>query len=114
MRCHYHSAQLCDHSGSRAPQTTFKFQIRQSRAVQYTSCPVHIAANAIDNDPNTLAKSQKFSGWPWLKVYFKRSSTVSKVVIEKGESYNERCIFTVSVYDRETGTVCGVYTGVSG
>ena len=89
-------------------------EIPLDRAELSSTLHAYIAANAIDNDPNTLAESQKFSGWPWLKVYFKRSSTVSKVVIEKGLSYNERCIFTVSVYDGETGTVCGVYTGIYG
>ena len=89
-------------------------EIPLDRAELSSTLDADIAANAIDNDPNTLAKSQKFSGWPWLKVYFKRSSTVSKVVIEKGLSYNERCIFTVSVYNGETGTVCGVYTGIYG
>ena len=72
-----------------------------------------IAANAIDSDLNT--KSATEQGNPvWLRVYFQNSSDVGEVVIEKGRSGCSLCIYTVSVYDSEVGTVCGTYTGKYG
>ena len=67
------------------------------------------AANAIDNDIGTASHTER-EGSPWLRVYFKSSSTVGKVVIEKGKSYAQSGVYTVSVYAGETGTVCGTYT----
>ena len=68
------------------------------------------AANAIDNDIGTASHTER-EGSPWLRVYFKSSSTVERVVVEKGHGYQVACVFTVLVYDGNAGTVCGAYTG---
>ena len=83
-------------------------EITLDRAEQ-SSTLNHIAANAIDNNLHTHSHTQA-EATPWLRVYFKSKSTVEKVVVEKGYSYGPTCLWTVSVYDGETETVCGTYT----
>ena len=73
----------------------------------------YIAANAIDG--NLTTRSMTTGEDPaWLRVYFSSSSTVERVVVEKGYSYDTACVWTVSVYDGEVQTVCGTYTGKDG
>ena len=69
----------------------------------------NVANKAID-DSTVTAFISKLETAQWLRVYFKSRSTVEKVVVEKGYSYGPTCLWTVSVYDGETGTVCGTYT----
>ena len=69
-----------------------------------------IAAYAIDGDITTSSLTTKEDP-AWLRVYFSSSSTVGRVVVEKGRSYDAACVLTVSVYDGEVQTVCGTYTG---
>ena len=71
------------------------------------------AVQAIDNDLATQALTIAENP-AWLRLYFKNSSNVEKVVIQKGCSHTNVCTFTVSVYDGEVGTVCGTYTGKEG
>ena len=69
-----------------------------------------IAAKAIDGDldTNSITTSEDPA---WLRVYFTSSSTVERVVVEKGYTYSPSCaLMTVSVYDGEVETVCGTYT----
>ena len=70
----------------------------------------NVANKAID-DSTVTAFISKLETAQWLRVYFKSRSTVEKVVIEQGFGYDAACVYTVSVYDGETGTVCGTYTG---
>ena len=65
-------------------------------------------ANAIDGDRTTAASATPVDP-VWLRVYFS-SSTVKKVVVEKGYSQSAACVYTVSVYDGEKDTACGTYT----
>ena len=84
-------------------------EIPLDRAEQSSNYETYFAANAIDNNLGT--RSITLPDDPsWLRVYFKSSSRVEKVVIEKGYSYDATCVITVSVYDGETGAVCGSYT----
>ena len=71
------------------------------------------AVQAIDSDLATQALTIAENP-AWLRLYFKNSSNVGKVVIQKGRSHTNVCTFTVSVYDGEVGTVCGTYTGKHG
>ena len=66
------------------------------------------ASSAIDNKASSYSKTNKEDP-AWLSVYFQSSSAVEKVVIQ-GEGYGTHCVITVSVYDGETGAVCGTYT----
>ena len=66
------------------------------------------AAYAIDKKASSYSKTKKENP-AWLSVYFKSSSAVEKVVIQ-GEGYGTNCVMTVSVYNGETGEVCGTYT----
>ena len=68
-----------------------------------------IAAYAIDGDITTSSLTTKEDP-AWLRVYFSSSSTVGRVVVEQGYSNSAACVFTVSVYDGATETVCGTYT----
>ena len=68
----------------------------------------YIAANGIDGDPTTFSATTKEEP-AWWRVYFSSSSTVERVVVEKGGSYDAACVFTASVYDGEIETVCGTY-----
>ena len=68
-----------------------------------------VAHVAIDNDLSTY--SSTYNEDPaWMRVYFSSSSTVERVVVEKGYSRDAACVYTVSVYDGEVQTVCGTYT----
>ena len=69
-----------------------------------------IASQAIDGNLTTYSLTSKDDP-AWLRVYFQSSFIVDKVVIERGYSYDAACVLTVSVYDGETETVCGTYTG---
>ena len=85
-------------------------EIPLDRAVQSsTHAADYIASKAIDNDIATTSHTLQETS-AWLRVYFKSSSTVEKVVIEKGYVHTTGCVWTVSVYDGETETVCGTYT----
>ena len=84
-------------------------EIPLDRAVQSSTYGEAVAAKAIDADLTTRSRTHRADP-SWLRVYFKSSSTVGKVVIEKGKSYGLTCVHTVSVYDGETETVCGTYT----
>ena len=82
----------------------------------YNSTYIAAAAGAIDG--NLTTRSVTTAEDPaWLRVYFKSSSTVGRVVVEQGFSYSTSCgwttLFTVSVYDGGAETVCGTYTGKS-
>ena len=85
-------------------------EIPLDRAEQSSTYSTNTAARAIDGDLNTgsLATPEDPA---WWRVYFTSSSTVERVVVEKGYSYDTACVFTVSVYDGEVQTVCGTYTG---
>ena len=85
-------------------------EIPLDRAEQSSTLTTKIAANAIDGNLDTISRTT-YEDPAWLRIYFTSSSTVERVVVEKGRSYNESCVFTVSVYDGETETVCGTYTG---
>ena len=89
-------------------------EIPLDRAEQSSTYGVARAAKAIDNDLETNAYTAGTEATSWLRVYFTSSFAVSKVVIEKGKSYAQSGVYTVSVYAGETGTVCGTYTGKSG
>ena len=71
----------------------------------------YIAANAIDGNPSTRSTTN-IENPAWLRVYFQSSSNLEQVVIERGYSYDASCVYTVSVYNGEVGTVCGTYTGI--
>ena len=84
-------------------------EIPLERAEQSSTLGGYIASNAIDNDLFTTSYTNTV--YPaWLRVYFESSSTVDKVVVEKGLVHSAACVWTVSVYDGETETVCGTYT----
>ena len=70
----------------------------------------HTADNAIDNDDTTAAVTKQ-EAKSWLRLYFKRSSEVERVVIEKGRSkaLPVSCLWSVSVYEGEVKTLCGMY-----
>ena len=70
----------------------------------------YTAAKAIDGDLATLSLTT-VEDPAWLRVYFSSRSTVERVVVEKGGSYDTACVYTVSVYAGEVQTVCGTYTG---
>ena len=84
-------------------------EIPLDRAEQSSTYGTYTAAKAIDGDlaTNSITTSEDPA---WLRVYFTSSSTVERVVVEKGFSYDAVCVFTVSVYDGEVQTVCGTYT----
>ena len=73
----------------------------------------YTAANAIDGDLGTYSFTYEEDP-AWLRLYFTSSSTVERVVVEKGWGYDTACVWTVSVYDGEVQTVCGTYTGKDG
>ena len=90
--------------------TSSDTEIPLDRAEQSSTYLNYIASNAIDNDDQTFSLTNP--GYPiWLRLYFQSSSTVEKVVIEKGHSDRAACVITVSVYAGDTETVCGTYTG---
>ena len=86
-------------------------EIPLDRAEQCSTYYSHIAARAIDGDPSTRSTTN-IENPAWLRVYFQSSSNLEQVVIEKGYSYDASCVYTVSVYNGEVGTVCGTYTGI--
>ena len=71
----------------------------------------YIAAKAIDGDLGTRSRTTPENP-AWVRVYFSSSSTVGRVVVEKGGHYSKSCVFTVSVCYGEIETVCGTYTGI--
>ena len=83
-------------------------EIPLERAEQSSIYGSSAADRAIDNDASTKAITNRESN-PWLKIYFKSSADVEKVMIEKGYSYNLSCVFTVSVYKGEVKKLCGTY-----
>ena len=86
-------------------------EIPLERAEQSSTYRSHrTAAKAIDNDLTTYSATTAEDP-AWLRVYFSSSSTVGRVVVERGYSYDAACVWTVSVYDGETEKVCGTYTG---
>ena len=85
-------------------------EIPLDRAEQSSTYNTYSAANAIDDDPSTGSITNREDP-ARLRVYFKSSSNVEQVVIEKGFSFNASCVYTVSVYDGEVETECGTYTG---
>ena len=85
-------------------------EIPLDRAEQSSTWGTRIAASAIDSNLATLSTTIDEDP-AWWRVYFTRSSTVDRVVVEKGLSYDAACVLTVSVYDGVTETVCGTYTG---
>ena len=84
-------------------------EIPLDRAEQSSEYAGYIASYAIDNDIATTSHTVQENP-AWLRVYFKSSSTVEKVVVEEGYVHTTGCVWTVSVYDGETETVCGTYT----
>ena len=87
-------------------------EIPLDRAVQSSTYSDYFASKALDGNLATKAITTQEDP-AWIEFYFKSSSTVDKVVIEKGTSNIAACVYTVSVYDGETGTVCGTYTGIT-
>ena len=87
-------------------------EIPLGRAEQSSTYTGRTAANAIDGDLGTSSMTNKDNS-AWLRLYFSSSSTVDRVVVEKGHSYAV-CVWTVSVYDGGVQTVCGTYTGKYG
>ena len=86
-------------------------EIPLERAEQSSTYSSYIASKAIDANLVTRSITWFSSIDPsWCRVYFTSISTVGKVVIEKGYNYDVACVYTVSVYDGETETVCGTYT----
>ena len=85
-------------------------EIALDRAEQSSTYSGNIAAMAIDNNLNNYSATTEENP-AWLRVYFTSSSTVGRVVVEKGWSYDAACVFTVSVYNGEVQTVCRTYTG---
>ena len=81
------------------------------RADQSSTYRNYSAARVIDGDLGTQSITVKEDP-AWLRVYFTSSSTVERVVVESGRSYGPACVWTVSVYDGEAGTVCGTYTDI--
>ena len=75
-----------------------------------TDTTTYIAARAIDGDLGTGSSTTEEDP-AWLRVYFKSSSTVERVVVEQGLGKDAACVITLSVYDGEIETVCGTYTG---
>ena len=75
-----------------------------------TFSSTNTAAKAIDGDLDTWPRTTKEDP-AWLRVYFSSSSTVERVVVERGFSRDKACVYTVSVYDGGVQTVCGTYTG---
>ena len=71
------------------------------------------SAKAIDGDINTPLLTHPENP-AWLRVYFTSSSTVEKVVVERGYAFDAACVITLSVYDGEAETACGTYTGKDG
>ena len=85
-------------------------EIPLDRAEQSSTYRNYSAARVIDGDLGTQSITVKEDP-AWLRVYFTSSSTVERVVVEKGYTYDTACVLTVSVYDGEVQTVCGTYTG---
>ena len=83
---------------------------RAEQSSTYSSTYIANAAQAIDGNLATLSLTT-VEDPAWLRVYFSSSSTVERVVVEKGGSYDTACVYTVSVYAGEVQTVCGTYTG---
>ena len=79
------------------------------RAEQSSTRNAYIASRAIDGDRITGSGTRAIDP-SWLRVHFKSSSAVDKVVVKKGYVHIAGCVWTVSVYDGETETVCGTYT----
>ena len=87
------------------------YEIPLDRAEQSSDYSANYLADmAMDNDLATQAIT-KLAANNWLLIHFKSSSTVGTIVMEKGNSHRSACVYTVSVMDGETGTVCGTYTG---
>ena len=84
-------------------------EIPLDRAEQSSTYGYYTAAKAIDGDLDTRSTTTEEDP-AWLRVYFSSSSTVERVVVEKGWSRDKACVFTVSVYAGEVQTVCGSYT----
>ena len=85
-------------------------EIPLDRAEQSSTYNTNTAAKAIDGDLNTWSRTTAEDP-AWLRVYFSSSSTVERVVVERGFSRDKACVYTVSVYDGGVQTVCGTYTG---
>ena len=85
-------------------------EIPLDRAEQSSTYGDYTAAKAIDGDLATRSITTEEDP-AWLRVYFSSSSTVERVVVEKGAVYDAACVLTVSVYAGEVQTVCGTYTG---
>ena len=83
-------------------------EIPLDRAEQSSTYNTYIAAKAIDSNINTFSCTNAQDP-AWLRVYFISSSTVERVVIERGRSDHATCVYTVSVYDGEVQNVCGTY-----
>ena len=86
-------------------------EIPLDRAEQSSTYLNHyIAARAIDGDLTTYSCTN-YEDHAWWRVYFTSSSTVETVVVEKASSHHATCVYTVSLYEGMTETVCGTYTG---
>ena len=85
-------------------------EIPLDRAEQSSNYSTYFAARAIDNDIGSRTCTNQEDP-AWWRVYFSSSSTVERVLVEKGDNYDASCVYTVSVYDGEVQTVCGTYTG---
>ena len=84
-------------------------EIPLDRAEQSSTHEDFIASRALDDDLTLMSHTQQ-ENYAWLRVYFKSSSTVEKVLVKKSWVYIPGCVWTVSVYDREAESVCGTYT----
>ena len=84
-------------------------EIPLDRAEQSSTYAGYTAARAINGDLGTRSITT-LEDPAWLRLFFSSSSTVERVVVEKGYSNSKACVFTVSVYDGGVQTVCGTYT----
>ena len=82
-------------------------EIPLDRAEQSSTYGDYTAAKAIDGDLATLSLTT-VEDPAWLRVYFSSRSTVERVVVEKGYSWDTACVLTVSVYDLDVLYVCDV------
>ena len=85
-------------------------EIPLNKAEQSSTYTFYRAARAIDGNLNTRSRATTEDP-TWWRVYFTSSSTVERVVVKQGLGKDAACVFTVSVYDGVTETVCGTYTG---
>ena len=71
-------------------------EIPLDRAEQSSTLEAYTAAKAIDGDLKTWSKTTPEDP-AWLRLYLSSSSTVERMVVEKGYSYDYSCVWTREV-----------------